>query len=98
ALYVTGVQTCALPISLVHLERDGLLDGDTTLLGISHGEGDDDALREKLGAFIEGDEEAWGRWRERITYLRGDFGDDALYATLQRSEERRVGKEGRARG
>ncbi|MET3726261.1 glucose-6-phosphate dehydrogenase [Sphingomonas trueperi] len=69
--------------ALVHLERDGLLDGDTTLLGISHGEGDDDALREKLGAFIEGDEEAWGRWRERITYLRGDFTDDALYATLK---------------
>ncbi|WP_084253374.1 glucose-6-phosphate dehydrogenase [Sphingomonas pituitosa] len=69
--------------ALVHLERDGLLDGDTQLLGISHGEGDDDALREKLGAFIEGDEAAWERWRERISYLRGDFTDDALYAALQ---------------
>jgi len=69
--------------ALVHLERDGLLDGDTQLLGISHGEGNDDALREKLGAFVEGDEDAWGRWRDRIRYLRGDFTDDALYAALK---------------
>ena len=69
--------------ALVHLERDGLLDGDTQLLGISHGEGNDDALREKLGAFVEGDEDAWGRWQSRIRYLRGDFADDALYAALK---------------
>jgi glucose-6-phosphate 1-dehydrogenase len=69
--------------ALVHLERDGLLDEETTLLGISHGEGDDAGLREKLKSFVEGDEEAWARWEQRITYLRGDFGDDALYATLK---------------
>lgn len=69
--------------ALVHLERDGLLAGDTQLLGISHGEGNDDALREKLGAFVEGDEDAWGRWQSRIRYLRGDFADDALYAALK---------------
>lgn len=69
--------------ALVHLERDGLLDGDTRLLGISHGEGDDDALCEKLGGFVEGDEDAWSRWQSRIRYLRGDFADDALYATLK---------------
>lgn len=73
--------------ALVHLERDGLLDGDTTLLGISHGEGDDEALREKLGAFVEGDDDAWERWRERISYLRGDFTDDALYAALKERVE-----------
>nr|WP_315383668.1 glucose-6-phosphate dehydrogenase [uncultured Sphingomonas sp.] len=69
--------------ALVHLERDGLLDGETTLLGISHGDGDDAGLREKLKSFVEGDEEAWSRWEQRITYLRGDFGDVALYATLK---------------
>jgi len=69
--------------ALVHLERDGLLDGETRLLGISHGEGDDDALRERLKSFVEGDEEAWDRWAARITYLRGDFGDDALYDGLK---------------
>ncbi|WP_294258069.1 glucose-6-phosphate dehydrogenase [uncultured Sphingomonas sp.] len=69
--------------ALVHLERDGLLDGETTLLGISHGESDDAGLREKLKSFVEGDEAAWRRWEQRITYLRGDFGDDALYDTLK---------------
>ncbi|WP_294333011.1 glucose-6-phosphate dehydrogenase [uncultured Sphingomonas sp.] len=71
--------------ALVHLERDGLLDGDTRLLGISHGEGDDAALRDKLKAFVEdeSDAEAWARWARRIAYLQGDFTDDALYDALK---------------
>ncbi|OAN60006.1 glucose-6-phosphate dehydrogenase [Sphingomonas sp. TDK1] len=71
--------------ALVHLERDGLLDSATTLLGISHGKGDDDALREKLKSFVEPgtDGDAWERWAPRIAYLQGDFTDDALYRELK---------------
>src|SRR5207249_7657579 len=71
---VTGVQTCALPISVrqaLHDERqEGLADGRVAL-GVGFLEGVDDAVPE----------------RQRIAEV-----------LERRSEERRVGKECRARG
>ena len=68
--------------ALVNLERSGLLDPDTRILGISHGEGDDEALRSKLASFVE-DGPEWQRLRERIAYLRGDFTSGDLYEALK---------------
>jgi glucose-6-phosphate 1-dehydrogenase len=68
--------------AIVNLERAGLLDPQTRFLGISHSEGDDAGLRDKLAGFVE-DGPEWQRLKEHIAYLRGDFGDAGLYETLK---------------
>ncbi|MBO9378701.1 glucose-6-phosphate dehydrogenase [Sphingomonas histidinilytica] len=67
--------------AIVNVERSGLLDPNTGFLGISYHDADDDELRDQLGEFLEAGAE-WQRLRERIHYLKGDFGDDALFETL----------------
>jgi len=67
--------------AIVNLERAGLLDGETRFFGIGRGCGDDATLREQLGSFV-GDDPAWPGLRQRITYLRGDFAEDSLYAAI----------------
>jgi len=66
--------------ALVNLETGGLLDPATRILGISHGAGDDEALRKHLAGFVKGAD--WKRLRKRITYLRGDFTEESLFAAL----------------
>ncbi|MBU3078093.1 glucose-6-phosphate dehydrogenase [Sphingomonas quercus] len=68
--------------ALLNLEKAGLLDADTSILGISHGEGDDARLAEHLSAMVE-DKAAWQGFAGRIHYLRGDFAEDGLYAALK---------------
>lgn len=83
--------------ALVNMEREGLLDARTTVLGIGKDDGDDETLRSSLEAFqaahgapakaaAPDDAErtaAWARLRPRIRYISGDFTADAIYETLK---------------
>ncbi|MEH3106220.1 MAG: glucose-6-phosphate dehydrogenase [Sphingomonas fennica] len=68
--------------AIVNLCRDGLVDRATTILGIGHGDGDDAALREALSEHVE-DDACWREVRERISYLKGDFTDPAVFEALK---------------
>ncbi|MBC9032173.1 glucose-6-phosphate dehydrogenase [Sphingomonas sp. JC676] len=67
--------------ALVNLSRDGLIDEATTILGVSHHDADDDALREALDDFIE-DQDSWSKLRDRVAYLKGDFEQASTFAAL----------------
>jgi len=67
--------------ALVNLARAGLLADDTTLLGVSHHDSDDEHLRQALDDFVKDDAD-WQRLRGRIRYLKGDFADPAMYQAL----------------
>jgi len=67
--------------ALVNLARAGLLADDTTLLGVSHHDSDDENLRQALDDFVKDDAD-WRRLRGRIRYLKGDFADSAMYQAL----------------
>ncbi len=76
--------------SILNLARDGLIGDDLTVIGVSHHDGDDEALRDSLDEFIgksdktdaEISDPAWQALRERIHYVRGGFEDKATYAAL----------------
>ena len=68
--------------ALVNLEAAKLLDGKTSFLGVSHGEGDDAGLRKQLSSFVE-DQRIWRRLAKRIHYLQGDFADPKLFEALR---------------
>lgn len=67
--------------AIVNLQSGKLLGAKTRILGVGHGEGDDDALRQQLSGFVE-DGPVWQKLAKRISYLRGDFTDAALYTAL----------------
>jgi glucose-6-phosphate 1-dehydrogenase len=67
--------------ALVNLRAAKLLDAKTRIVGISHGAGDDEALRDRLAEFVA-DEPEWPKLRPRISYLQGDFTNAALYQAL----------------
>src|SRR5699024_11810327 len=86
---VTGVQTCALPILASYLLNTN--DNSNDLGKLAHEHGYDD---------VQTDEEVYGKGAKRTIP-----DDDQLFfqhlankaRAIERSEERRVGKEGRAR-
>ena len=67
--------------ALVNLARDGLLDDATSILGISHHDGDDETLRDALDDFIE-DRESWAKLRGRVSYLKGDFEQASTFTAV----------------
>ncbi len=67
--------------ALVNLARDGLLDPDTSLIGVNHGAGDDESLRAALSEHLSGTADARGLLG-RVTYRPGDFTDPATFAAL----------------
>jgi glucose-6-phosphate 1-dehydrogenase len=67
--------------AIVNLADVGLIDDATTILGVSHHDADDEALRGALDDFV-GDKEGWKSLRERIAYLKGDFEDAATFKAL----------------
>ena len=82
--------------SLINLTASGLVGDDLSILGIGRAEGDDEWLRTGFedfqrsnrgeGAIDAGDDrerDAWMSLRSRITYLRGDMTDAALYDQLR---------------
>jgi glucose-6-phosphate 1-dehydrogenase len=67
--------------ALANLQREGLLDEDTTILGVSHHDGDDAQLIDAMSEFVK-DDEAWASLHDRVHYLKGDFTDPAAYKAL----------------
>jgi glucose-6-phosphate 1-dehydrogenase len=67
--------------AIVNLSDGGLLDDATRILGISHHEADDAALRDALDEFVA-DQPGWAKVRDRISYMRGDFTDPATFQAL----------------
>jgi glucose-6-phosphate 1-dehydrogenase len=68
--------------SLYRLEKRGLL--DCPIVGVAVDDWTDDQLRERARESITGtgeqlDEEVFTRFSERLSYLSGDFSDDATY-------------------
>ena len=68
--------------ALVNLSREGLINDDLHVLGLGKKNLGDEALRGALGEFVDAGDPGWKKLRERIFYLRGDFGDDAIYRAL----------------
>ena len=71
--------------SLYRLERRGLL--DCPILGVAVQDWSDDELREHARAAIEGtgeqvDDAIFDRLAARMSYVAGDFGDEATYARV----------------
>src|SRR3954449_2768636 len=71
--------------SLYRLERRGLL--DCPIVGVAVQDWSDDDLREHARAAIEGtgeriDEQVFERFAARLSYVAGDFGDEATYARV----------------
>lgn len=77
--------------SLVNLVRDGLIGDGFSLIGVSHHDLDDEALREGLGSYLahkgDADKAAWEALRGRIHYQQGSFEDPSTYASLARRIE-----------
>lgn len=67
--------------ALTNLAGAGLLDAATRIIGISHGAGDDAALRQHLAGLAKPGAD-FARLTKGIRYLRGEFGDAGLYRQL----------------
>src|SRR3954467_9786818 len=71
--------------SLYRLEKRGLL--DCPILGVAVQDWSDDDLREHARAAIEGtgeriEEDVFERFAQRLSYVAGDFDDEATYARV----------------
>ena len=80
---VTGDLTRRLLVpALANLRREGLIGDGLNMIGIGKQDVDDEALRRALAEFVDAGDPGWKKLRGRISYLRGDFGDDATYRAL----------------
>ena len=77
--------------AIVNLAEAGLIDDATTILGVSHHDADDEALRGALDEFVE-DKDGWKALRERIAYLKGDFEDVRIAFTKLSRVRIRLGR------
>lgn len=68
--------------ALVNLQRLGLQDEATTVIGIGRDDIDDAGFRVQMENFIEG-ADAWERLRTHVSYMRGDFTEDATFSMIQ---------------
>jgi glucose-6-phosphate 1-dehydrogenase len=68
--------------SLVNLRREGLITDEFNILGLGKQDLDDEALRHALAEFVDAGDPSWKKLRGRIFYLRGDFGDEAVFQAL----------------
>ncbi len=76
--------------ALINMEREGLINPTSTVLGIGKDAGDDEMLRTSLetfsaGHFGEGDAqriEAWKSLRPKLRYRAGDFTADQIYTEI----------------
>lgn len=67
--------------ALVNLGGDGLIGDTLDIIGIGSSEGDDASLRASLDEFAPKGA-GWTTLRKRISYLRGDFTQDQVFAEL----------------
>src|SRR5271168_206479 len=79
--------------ALYNLRAAGLLDDGFKVLGVDHGDSNDQRIRKDLGDFLheqlaskgsetgkgEIDEACWSWLSDRISYHRAEFDDDAAY-------------------
>lgn len=80
---VTGDLTRRLLVpALANLRRENLIGDGLRILGIGYEDTDDQTLRTHLDEFIDPAGRAWAKLRRRITYLKGDFEEDATYRAL----------------
>ena len=82
--------------ALYNLAGSGLLDPSLVVYGLDRNEGSDEEWRRSLSDTLQSftrdrtaefhpasiDETAWAFVRDRLHYVRGDFGDDATFADL----------------
>jgi glucose-6-phosphate 1-dehydrogenase len=82
--------------ALYNLRTAGLLDDGFKVLGVDHGDSDDERIRKDLGDFLHTqasskgsemgkaaiDEASWTWLAERISYARADFDDEDAYPAL----------------
>src|SRR5262245_32041757 len=74
--------------ALYHLRRARLLPEAFAIVGVARAEKDEETFREDLGASLRQAEgtgfmqDDWQWLRQRLYYLRGDFGDPAAYGEL----------------
>lgn len=82
--------------ALYNLTRDRLVGNDLRVVGVDHNKASDEEFREKLVAFVRAqaakksansdakplDDKIWGRLARRISYIEGDFLDDATYEAI----------------
>jgi glucose-6-phosphate 1-dehydrogenase len=68
--------------ALVNLRREELIAEGFSILGLGKQNLDDAALQRALGEFVDAADPGWMELRDRISYLEGDFGDDATYRAL----------------
>jgi glucose-6-phosphate 1-dehydrogenase len=82
--------------ALYNLRTSGLLDDGFRVLGVDHGDSDDQQVRQDLGDFLreqasskgsemgkaEIDEGCWSWLAERISYHRAEFDDDGAYPEI----------------
>lgn len=69
--------------ALANLRREDLVGERLQILGIGYEDRDDEALRTDLDEFVDPAGSGWENLRRRITYLKGDFEDDATYRSLR---------------
>jgi glucose-6-phosphate 1-dehydrogenase len=67
--------------AIVNLQAASLLSDETAILGVSHHDGDDETLRAVIADFVK-DEDAWGKLKPNVHYLKGDFDDAATFKAL----------------
>lgn len=92
--------------ALYNLTRDGLVGADLKIVGVDHNSVTDDAFRDKLANFVRAqaakkaaksdsqplDEALWQKLAKRISYIEGDFLEDATYeAVAERIRESGTG-------
>jgi glucose-6-phosphate 1-dehydrogenase len=81
--------------ALYHLHRDGLIDEGLHIVGVDHNPNTDAGFAERLADFIRTlpqhdaekggqplDEALWAKVAKNVSYVQGDFVEDATYAAL----------------
>lgn len=68
--------------ALANLRREKFVGNGLKILGVSHHDASDEDLRKALDQFVDGDDDGWKHLRGHITYLKGDFDDDATYQAI----------------
>jgi len=67
--------------ALANLQREGLLNDETTLIGVSHHDSDDTQLADTLSEFVK-DDAGWQALKPKVHYLKGDFADPAAFKAV----------------
>jgi glucose-6-phosphate 1-dehydrogenase len=67
--------------ALGNLQREGLLNDNTTLIGVSYHDSDDGQLVDALSEFVK-DDAGWQALKTKVHYLKGDFTDPAAFKAI----------------